>query len=233
VQEKHEVTPTVKLRPWRSRPVTATVSAIVVEALILWAAYPDYLTVQTFTFANLAIFLGILDLSRSKKSESRYQRYAQIVSRGAVLIALLTFAILFWTDVSQTQRIEQDVSEIARTDDLSGRNLSALELARIDLQGKNLSRANLRASNLTQANLNFANLSGADLRDTDFTEASLQSADLSDSDLSRAILRGADLSGADLVGARVSQTSFVDATADSSTKWPQGFDWRGAGVIIR
>ncbi|MCX5961785.1 MAG: pentapeptide repeat-containing protein [Cyanobacteria bacterium] len=45
-------------------------------------------------------------------------------------------------------------------------------------------------------------------------------------------LSDAALSGADLIAANLSGAEFRDAIADSNTKFPNGFDAKGAGVEI-
>jgi Pentapeptide repeats (8 copies) len=93
-------------------------------------------------------------------------------------------------------------------------------------------------------NLRSVNLSGTDLRGATFSEVYLQGADLSGTDL-----RGADFSLANPAPVIVEldpqaeqapgpvegvvtldNVDFTGALADSSTKWPTGFDWQAAGV---
>jgi len=54
----------------------------------------------------------------------------------------------------------------------------------------------------------------------------LNSASLVGAHLEGAILHGAHLEGADL-----RDTHLERAFADKSTGWPEGFDWRAAGVV--
>jgi len=91
-----------------------------------------------------------------------------------------------------------------------------------------LSRALTGEKNLFKADLGEANLRKADLRKVDLGEANLRKADLRKADLSFANLRGADLREADL-----SEATLSEAIADSKTKFPDGFDAKGAGVIFR
>ena len=91
---------------------------------------------------------------------------------------------------------------------------------------------------LRGADLRGADLVGADLRDTD-----LRGADLAGADLSGALLHGADLRqtrfGKSALGHRGGDpelTSIYDpeifgARADDRTRWPEGFDTSGHGVI--
>lgn len=73
------------------------------------------------------------------------------------------------------------------------------------------------------ANLRGADLSGADLRGAD-----LSGANIWDANLSGANLRGADLWDADLWDANLRGVK-----ANARTVWPDGFDAKAAGVIVR
>jgi uncharacterized protein YjbI with pentapeptide repeats len=138
------------------------------------------------------------------------------------------------SDVGRALHLDKDLFEA----DLSGANLRGA-----DLSGANLRRANLTGANLIQANLSFADLREADLFKADLLEANLRGANLRGANLRRANLRRANLSFADLFKAdlREADLSFADlseatlseAIADSKTKFPDGFDAKGAGVIFR
>jgi len=87
--------------------------------------------------------------------------------------------------------------------DLSGADLTGINLAYADLTRANLSWANLTGVQLGQANLSGANLAGANLTGAklnmaDLTGANLSGARLLDARLYKATLDGTDLSGADL-----------------------------------
>lgn len=69
---------------------------------------------------------------------------------------------------------------------------------RANLSGADLSEVNLRGADLRSADLSYAYLSGFDLSEANLRGADLHSADLSEADLSGADLRYANLSGADL-----------------------------------
>ena len=62
--------------------------------------------------------------------------------------------------------------------DLSGYNLSGINLQEADLRGANLSGANLSNANLQQANLRGANLNETNLSDADLRGANLDNVDL-------------------------------------------------------
>jgi uncharacterized protein YjbI with pentapeptide repeats len=136
-------------------------------------------------------------------------------------------------------------------------NLRSSELQSADLARANLSRANLAGAKLTSANLEGANLAGAvadtntrwpmqfdpqlhgvydirhgaDLRNADLHGQDLKYIDFGEVDLRGASLRGADLTGADLATANLSGAVLNRALVDSHTRWPLGFDPKGAGVI--
>jgi hypothetical protein len=97
-------------------------------------------------------------------------------------------------------------------------SLQRIILARADLRRADLARSNLEGADLRDADLSRARLRRANLRSVDFGGAQLKSADLEHSDLQLAILHGANLEG---------------ATATADTKWPDGFNMTGSGVIIK
>jgi Pentapeptide repeats (8 copies) len=100
--------------------------------------------------------------------------------------------------------------------------------------GANLKGALLSGSHLGRAGLRYAHLQGAHLREANLAKALLRNADLSGADLSRADLSGADLRGANLSGAtNIRSANLTQAKADSTTIWPDGFDWRKASVVMQ
>lgn len=117
-------------------------------------------------------------------------------------------------------------------------NLFGADLREADLSGANLQWALLRSARLKAARLQDARLDGADLEGADLTDARLVRADLRgvnlrgarlrSSGLQRAILLDADLRDADLSGADLSW-----ARADAGTRWPEGFDWKASGVVLK
>jgi Pentapeptide repeats (8 copies) len=91
-------------------------------------------------------------------------------------------------------------------------DLSAVDLRRADLRNARLGDVDLRFAGLQRAFLAGAHLRGAYLNDSH--------------------LEGARLSAADLEGANLDGTYLQGAEADVRTKWPEGFDWRAAGVTV-
>ena len=85
--------------------------------------------------------------------------------------------------------------------DLSGANLSGMNLAGIDLRDARLTRVDFRDSNLQRARLSLANLSRAAL-----IGASLHQANLKETRLSHAIIMNANLQDVDLSGSYLHKT---------------------------
>jgi len=88
--------------------------------------------------------------------------------------------------------------ETARGADLSGKNLSGVDLGNADLRGTNLSGANLAGADFSNADLRGANLKDANLEGARFDEANLEGAQLTGADLYWASLWRANLAYADL-----------------------------------
>jgi uncharacterized protein YjbI with pentapeptide repeats len=141
---------------------------------------------------------------------------------GAVLReAVLRFAVLRGADLHYAALTGADL----RFADLHGADISQADLHGVNLGGADLSDAILSHTDISQADLYHADLGGADLSDTN-----LGGTDLTDTILTEADLRGANLHHAVLGDAILSDTFLNGATANDQTQWPDGFDWRGAGV---
>ena len=100
--------------------------------------------------------------------------------------------------------------------------LAGVDLRRVDLRDLNFARADMYGVNLQKAWMDRVNLQGTTLRWADMQWTYPRWANLRGADLRSADFYGAKLDGADLRGAR----------ANSSTRWPEEFDWRAAGVVI-
>jgi hypothetical protein len=110
--------------------------------------------------------------------------------------------------------------------------IGGLDLSRTDLWRANLRKANLRSASLWRAHLEGADLYGADLQDSNLGSANFNTFDPDYPDYQRGTnLERANLSGANLQHAQYLDVALLEgAVADDSTKWPDGFDWRVAGV---
>jgi hypothetical protein len=117
-----------------------------------------------------------------------------------------------------------------------------LDLRAADLRNANLHGASLGWADLSDAHLEGALLAGARLEGADLRHARLEGAHLAGAKLKRANLADAHLEGADLGGADLKEALYLDkahlagaeATDDPRhpTRWPDGFDWRAAGVDV-
>jgi hypothetical protein len=68
------------------------------------------------------------------------------------------------------------------------------------------------------------------LSDTDLRRADLSNADLQEARLLGARLQGANLRGAQLQRVNLDHAQLQGARSNAKTVWPDGFDWRAAGV---
>jgi uncharacterized protein YjbI with pentapeptide repeats len=108
--------------------------------------------------------------------------------------------------------------------DLSGADLSGQNLSDINLRGAILTRINLSGAKLSNADLSGSNLAQANLSDTDLTEtvlsdcflrgANLSNANLCGSDLGGEFLHDANLSGANLAKANLTNIALAGASLD-------------------
>lgn len=134
--------------------------------------------------------------------------------------------------------------------DLNGENLSGVDFTKADLSFADLEQANLehtifqRATLdnaiLVRAHMKNANLRRASLKDTNLYKPTLTNADLSEIDLktTKVDFDGAhldysklfetDLSGHDLTGAILTGAEY-----SNSTVWPDDFDPKKAGAILK
>lgn len=116
---------------------------------------------------------------------------------------------------------QQDLDQLKSTGgclrcDLSGADLTQLNLAKANLRESNLKGANLTQVNLTNADLTGANLeaavlNSANLSGASLTGANLKSASLENADLSFAGLISANLEAANLKNAKLQFTNFRGA----------------------
>jgi uncharacterized protein YjbI with pentapeptide repeats len=107
----------------------------------------------------------------------------------------------------------------------SGAQLQQASFTDAELQGAWFHEANLQGAQPLRAQLQGAALSKAQLQKAILDEAQLQNADLNHAELQGAWLGGAQLQGADLTDAQLQ-----GAQCNAETVWPDGFDWKAAGV---
>jgi uncharacterized protein YjbI with pentapeptide repeats len=175
--------------------------------------------IAAWTFASLPIVYLIVAAVRGKLARAA----------GAGVAAGLALIVSSSTVIALTscgQRLEPGA-------DLSGCDLTELELAGLDLSGSNMAEANLSGVDLRRTNLNRSDLSRADLRaatlDGAFLrETKLDGADLRDLDLTRAIFHPASLAGAVLDGADLSDAELVSVSLVGASA--RGADLSGADL---
>lgn len=100
---------------------------------------------------------------------------------------------------------------------LSGVDLSKMNLGGADLSYTDLSNARLIQVNLTGANLDHANLSGAQLQQSDLSRANLNGAILTGANLQQVIFTKSNLTCTNLDQADLSKSTFTDATISGAT----------------
>jgi hypothetical protein len=113
--------------------------------------------------------------------------------------------------------------------DLRQGDFSYADLKSANFSGSNLATATFRHSKLDQSHFgdDGGQYCGTHLEWTDFTGASLKKVNFEG-----AYLDGATLDGADLSGARLTRTSLKGVQANTTTKWPTGFDAKSRGVVF-
>lgn len=139
---------------------------------------------------------------------------------------------------------------------LSGRNLSEVQMSAMDIRGAIFTNAILKQADLRQANAEGASFKNANLDDSDlrlietdgadFTGASLRNANLRAAWLSKTCFKSADLSGAnfahsniqgaDFTGCDFTNIRFYNTPYNEKTLFPSGFKgssglkWCGQGL---
>lgn len=100
--------------------------------------------------------------------------------------------------------------------DLSGSDLSRVNLHRINFRGTKLSNSNLKVADLSEAILKKADLNGARLSEAKLNGADLSEANLSNARVILADLRGTNLGGANLTNADLSGALLVGTKIDKA-----------------
>ena len=111
-------------------------------------------------------------------------------------------------------------------------NFSVRDFSVTDLTGADFAGADLEGASFYVAILEGADFSGANLAGADFLRANLEGANLAGANLEGANLDWAILWGTDLTGANMAEARLHEATADTDTRWPDGFDPVAAGVTF-
>ena len=141
--------------------------------------------------------------------------------------AQLTSANLRRTSFVQTALNEADLTDV----DLHEANLTEASLASAQLARATITNANMQGAVLVNAHMRKATLRGSDLREANLSLAILDNSDMRGVNLQGANLQGADLSGADLREAILFQAELRGATYNRATRWPEGFEAFGVGMI--
>ncbi len=111
--------------------------------------------------------------------------------------------------------------KVALGESLANENLSGLDLSRLNLKGADFAGANLYGSNLkacimTQCNFTGANLAAANISEVQATQANFSNAALSGANLEKADLKEADMTGANLAGANLTGTTLDAAILEKA-----------------
>jgi uncharacterized protein YjbI with pentapeptide repeats len=112
--------------------------------------------------------------------------------------------------------------------DLSGLNLENSFFSNCQLSWTHLMNTNLKGSIFMYSDLSAVNMFDVQLEGTSFTSTNVAEADFDEAHLDGAEFF--DINFEEVKG--LGTASLRGATADSSTKWPEGFDPLSAGVRI-
>ena len=124
------------------------------------------------------------------------------------------------TDLRQYQfvpgKIDLQQANISHSN-LSGVDLSKMNLGGADLSYSDLSNAKLNQTNLADANLDHANLTGAQIQQSDLSRANLGFALLTSANLQETLLSKANLTCAKLDQADLTKSNFSEANISGAT----------------
>ncbi len=129
-----------------------------------------------------------------------------------VIIIVAAFMLIRYTIVRPITCTPNCIGENLLGRDLGGLNLARTNFVEANLQGADLHEANLRQVDLSGANLFKANLRNADLSEAQLIGTNLTGADLGGSQLSGANLNGAILDQADLTAVDLSDVALKGAS---------------------
>ena len=106
---------------------------------------------------------------------------------------------------------QQDLDQLKKTGSCPRCDLSGADLTLLNLANANLRETNLKGATLTQVNLTQADLTGANLEAAVLNSANLSYASLTGANLKSASLENADLSFAGFISAYLEGANFKDA----------------------
>ena len=95
---------------------------------------------------------------------------------------------------------------------LAGKNLTGADLSELDLTGINLAKANLQGTSFKKSKLDQADLTRSLAQGADFSEASLRQVKAPKAIMAGAVFSKADLTGSDLTKALVNEADFTEAS---------------------
>ena len=155
-----------------------------------------YCRITGATSRRIFLVLLLLAVPMASSSHAHPEMIAMILAKHAL-----------WLDTHGAAGTRANFRDM----DLSGHNMTYVELAFGELRISNLSNIDLRWANLCNAMLSGSNLSRADLGEANLTEATLTAAYLDGADLTGANLTGASLAMADLSGTRLRSADLTNA----------------------
>jgi uncharacterized protein YjbI with pentapeptide repeats len=170
--------------------------------------------IAAWIFASLPIVYLIVAAIRGKFSRA----IGPVVAAALALVVAASTVIAL---VSCGQRLEPAA-------DLSGCDLTDLELAGLDLSRSDLTEANLSGVNLRRTILDGSDLTQADIRDavlegTSLKNATLERTDLRNTDLTRAIFSPSTLEGSRLDGANLEQVDLSGVSLKNASAMGTNF----------
>jgi hypothetical protein len=168
----------------------------------------------------------------SRSSERRRELSGRDPEQVRAMWAEVADLPKLWDRAADVQAAVTVLGRPTLSGETDGLVLARVDLRRADLRGLGLSEADLFGADFQVAWMDATNLEGAVLRLADLQWAGLWGARLRGADLRGADLHGALLGGADLSDAVLDGADLSGVKADPSTKWPEGFDWQAAGVVM-
>ena len=194
-----------------------------------------------YVFCIVTILVIILSLPFYLEDPWRFWGSVLIEIHGLLFELLIMGVFLLWLEgLGEKQlsitRYREEIGDYLGWDDDEATYRIVANIKRLNRYGIsniNLTGAFLKIANLTGINLRSANLLGADLRGANLKKADLSKANLTGAHLKGADLRKADLRGTNFLRAELSGTNLETAVYNFLTRWPEGFDPKKAGAILK